>query len=337
MLRNVENLTGFAFIAYEESLPLLLSELKSRFPQYKKPEIFGDLVCFFDKSYSEDFLEAAKNQLPYWARTCCFDVKKVSFDSIGDAAKFLKDIQRNWAGYQFANFRRGTFIQEKLPYINFKPKNFPFEIVSSNIGLYTLLDEHTMLVSANTTSTLPLGQITFVEDHENPPSRAYLKIQEALVRFKAAFPNASLPQENDYCFEAGACPGGWTWVLRNLGCRVMAVDRAPLVEKLMNDPMVEFVKHDAFTLKPEEIGKVDWVFSDVICYPERLYEWVNKWLDSGLVSNMICTIKMQGEIDWELVSKFANIPNSKVVHLCYNKHELTWMHCKEGNKKNESN
>ena len=27
----------------------------------------------------------------------------------------------------------------------------------------------------------------------------------------------------------------------------------------------------------------------------------------------------QGEIDWELVSKFANIPNSKVVHLCYNK------------------
>ena len=115
MLRNVENLNGFAFLAYEESLPLLLSELKSRFPQYKKPKIFGDLVCFFDKSYSEDFLEAAKNQLPYWARTCCFDVKKVSFDSIGDAAKFLKDIQRNWAGYQFANFRRGTLIQEKLP------------------------------------------------------------------------------------------------------------------------------------------------------------------------------------------------------------------------------
>jgi 23S rRNA (cytidine2498-2'-O)-methyltransferase len=52
---------------------------------------------------------------------------------------------------------------------------------------------------------------------------------------------------------------------------------------------------------------------------------------------MICTIKMQGEIDWELVSKFANIPNSKVVHLCYNKHELTWMHCKEGNTENESN
>ena len=36
---------------------------------------------------------------------------------------------------------------------------------------------------------------------------------------------------------------------------------------------------------------------------------------------------MQGEIDWELVQKFAEIPNSVVVHLNYNKHELTWMHC----------
>lgn len=336
MLRNVEKLAGFCFLAYEENLPLLLSELKTRFPQYKKPEIFGELVCFFDKTFSADFKENAKINLPYWASTACFEVEKVSFDSIGDAAKYLKDIQRNWAGYQFSQFRRATLIQEKLPFINQKPKNFPFEIVSSNIGLYTLLDEHTMLVCANTTSTLPRGQLTFVEDHENPPSRAYLKIQEALVRFKAAFPNANLPKENDYCFEAGACPGGWTWVLRNLGCKVLACDRAPLVDKLMNDPMVEFVKHDAFTLKPEEIGKVDWVFSDVICYPERLYEWINKWLDSGLVSNMICTIKMQGEIDWALVEKFANIPNSKVVHLCYNKHELTWMHCKAGNI-NESN
>ena len=95
----------------------------------------------------------------------------------------------------------------------------------------------------------------------------------------------------------------------------------------MNDSKVEFMKHDAFTLKPEDLGKFDWIFSDVICYPSRLYEWVNLWLESSLVKNMICTIKMQGEIDWLLVQKFAEIPNSIVVHLNYNKHELTWMHC----------
>ena len=77
MLRNVENLTGFCFLSFEENLPLLLTELKTRFPQYKKPEIFGELVCFFDKSFSKDFVDNAKINLPYWARTCCFDVERI--------------------------------------------------------------------------------------------------------------------------------------------------------------------------------------------------------------------------------------------------------------------
>ena len=43
---------------------------------------------------------------------------------------------------------------------------------------------------------------------------------------------------------------------------------------------------------------------------------------------MICTIKMQGEIDWPLIQKFADIPGSRIVHLNYNKHELTWIKTK---------
>ena len=65
--------------------------------------------------------------------------------------------------------------------------------------------------------------------------------------------------------------------------------------------------------------------SDVICYPERLLEWINVWRKSALVRNIICTIKMQGEINWDLIAEFARIPNSKIVHLNYNKHELTIM------------
>lgn len=323
MLCNVENVSGYAFLAYDEMLPLLLSELNSRFSNLPKPTIYGDLVCYF---YDKTSLPFSESKLPYWARTTLFELEKATFNSIGEAAKILKEKQRNWGSYQFNFFRRASLIQEKLPYLNTKPKQFPFEVPNSSMGIFTLLDEHTMLFSAKTSSTLPTGKIEFIEDHENPPSRAYLKIQEALVRFKMAFPNAKLPKTGDKCFEAGACPGGWTWVLRNLGCEVIACDRSPLVDSLMNDSLVHFIKHDAFTLKPEEIGKVGWVFSDVICYPERLYEWVLKWLESELCTNMICTIKMQGEIDWALVEKFASIPSSKVVHLCYNKHELTWMH-----------
>ena len=105
-----------------------------------------------------------------------------------------------------------------------------------------------------------------------------------------------------------------------------AVDRAPLAESLMNNPLVEFQAHDAFTLKPEELGHVDWVFSDVICYPERLLEWIKKWLSYQPDLNMICTIKMQGETDWDVIREFDNIPDSCVLHLNYNKHELTWIH-----------
>jgi 23S rRNA (cytidine2498-2'-O)-methyltransferase len=93
----------------------------------------------------------------------------------------------------------------------------------------------------------------------------------------------------------------------------------------MKNPLVTFMAHDAFTLPPEELGHFDWVFSDVICYPERLLGWVQKWIDSRLCDNMICTIKMQGEIRWDLIAEFASIPGSRVVHLNYNKHELSFL------------
>ena len=182
-----------------------------------------------------------------------------------------------------------------------------------------------MIASAKTSSYLPAGSLHFVEDHENPPSRAYLKIQESLTMANLLF-NLPLPSQGQKCFEAGACPGGWTWVLVGLGANVHAVDRAELAPELMKNPLVKFQAHDAFTLLPQDIGKMDWVFSDVICYPERLLKWIRQWLDSGLVSNMICTIKMQGEIDWKLIEEFAAIENSVVLHLNYNKHELTWIH-----------
>ena len=282
---------------------------------------YGDLLYYPDK---HAYLNASGGKYPYWARTCMLEPFILHFDSIGEAAGELKKIQRNWAPYQFTCFRRAQLIQEKLPYINLKDKKFPFQIPDSPMGLYTLLDEHTLIASAVTTSPLPAGTIRFIEDHENPPSRAYLKIQESLTLADYYF-KCGLPSEEQKCFEAGACPGGWTWVLVGLGSQVHAVDRAELAPELMSNSLVTFQAHDAFTLTPQEIGSVDWVFSDVICYPERLLEWIHKWLDSGLTRRMICTIKMQGAIDWGIIRKFEDIPDSKIVHLNYNKHELTFM------------
>lgn len=330
---HIENIKGVAFLAYPETLAFLKSELKNRF----KLDDSVRLKCYGDILYLENIEgifsssnpeEIAPQELPYWARTTFLKPFILHFDSIGEAASALKEIQRNWAPYQYQNFRRAALIQDKLPYINLKVRKFPVEIPKSPIGVYTLIDDKTILASALTSSYIPAGRIEFVEDHINPPSRAYLKIQESLTMARLLF-DAELPGPESRCFEAGACPGGWTWVLVNLGSQVYAVDRAELAPSLMGNPLVTFQAHDAFTLKPEDIGKCDWVFSDVICYPERLLEWVKVWLDSGLTKNMICTIKMQGEIDYEIVSKFAAIPDSCVVHLNYNKHELTWIHCEK--------
>lgn len=291
--------------------------------QVKGTAFYGDIV------YKEHFEKPV-----FWHRVCMEKPFIISFSSVNEAADILRSLQRNWALYPFNYFRRAALIEEKLPFINKKPKKFPFEVPVSDMGLWTLLDRNTIFASAKTSSPFPRGELFFEEDKINPPSRAYLKIQEALsvlqfylkkAREKNADCNFSLPAKNSLCIDAGASPGGWSWVLDSLGCKIKAIDRSPLSPELMVRENIEFIKHDAFTLKPEDLGKADWVCSDVICYPPRLYEWVLKWIESGLCDNFICTIKMQGTPDNETAKKFARIPNSVVIHLTANKHELTWL------------
>ncbi|MGN0728973.1 SAM-dependent methyltransferase [Treponema sp.] len=321
---SVEKLSGAAFLPFPELDGMLREELSERFSLSMENAVqYGELI--FVPGYNLRNSDGSL-RIPGFCRDAMIEPFILRFDSIGEAASELKKIQRSWASCSLSFFRRSSLIQEKLPYINLKPRVFPSKIPVSEIGLFCLLDKGMMLASAKTSSLFPAGRISFVEDHENPPSRAYLKLQESLTLAQTIF-GCSLPSADSRCFEAGACPGGWTYVLLNLGCSVLAVDRSELAPSLMKNPLVEFRAHDAFTLKPEALGKFDWVFSDVICYPERLLSWIKVWLESGMTKKMICTIKMQGRADWNLISQFEEIPDSRVVHLNYNKHELTFIHC----------
>ena len=294
----------------------------------------------------------------FWHRNILSKPFTAEFTTIREAADILRGIQRNWAHYPVACFRRAELIKEKLPFINEKPRPFPYSVPRTPMGMWSLLDEHTLFASAVTSSPFPSGTIKFEEDHVNPPSRAYLKMYEALAwvdyfageaadssqdsmasSIPICIPNgryanpdgkqtpsiARLIPPGSRMVDAGACPGGWTWALDKLGATITAIDRAPLADSLMAKPNITFIKHDAFTLKPADLGPQDWVCSDVICYPERLLEWVNLWLDSGLCKNFICTIKMQGKADHAITKVFADIPGSHIVHLTANKHELTWI------------
>jgi len=257
----------------------------------------------------------------FWHRNCWLKPFRLEFGSINEAANALRDIQRNWACLPFTQFRRAALIESKLPPISAKPRPFPWLLGDSPMGAWTLLDKNTMIASAECSSPFPNGIIEFAQDKEGPPSRAYLKLWESLVRLRRR------PKQGDRCLDAGASPGGWTWALAQLGAKVIAVDRAPLEPDIAALPGVEYIRHDAFTLKPEDTGPVDWLFCDVACYPPRLYQWIEKWLESGLCANFVCTIKMQGDsgdLDLETPRRFAAIPGSEVVHLYHNKHELTW-------------
>lgn len=320
---------SIGYLAFPDQADFLVAELQERFGisshVISKARRYQNLFIFDSESLPEILHGPKPQAVPYWCSTALLEPVEISFNSIGEAASALKSIQRSWAPYLTTSFRRGQLIQEKLPYMNLKPRQFPFKVPDSVAGLYSLTDQNNLIASGKTTSPFPAGLIQFQEDHENPPSRAYLKLQEALTHSQAFFQR--MPQEGQRCLDAGACPGGWTWVLVQLGCQVLSVDRSPLSPQLMAHPLVSFQKHDAFTMAPQELGAFDWIFSDVICYPSRLLEWIHRWLESGLCPNMICTIKMQGKIDWNLVDEFASIPNSQVLHLHYNKHELTWLHC----------
>lgn len=255
---------------------------------------------------------------PAWAANTWFDAQEVTIASIGDAATKLRAVQRNWAMYAPLHTRRATLIRERLPHVSAKPLMFPAAAPTAPLGSWTLLALDRLLCAAHCSSPFPNGEVAFVEDREGPPSRAYLKLWEALTRL------GTRPGPGARCLDLGATPGGWTWVLASLGAEVLAIDKAPLDPKVASMPGVTWRGESAFGLEPQSVGPVDWLFSDIICYPARLLTLVRRWLDAGRVRNFVCTIKFQGETDHETAAAFAAIPGSRLFHLHHNKHELTW-------------
>jgi 23S rRNA (cytidine2498-2'-O)-methyltransferase len=97
---------------------------------------------------------------------------------------------------------------------------------------------------------------------------------------------------------------------------------------------VTVLRQSAFSLEParwrDAHGPADWLFSDVIAYPERLLRLVRGWIDAGAARRIVCTIKFQGERDHAIADDFAAIPGAAVRHLWHNRHELTFSWSGEG-------
>lgn len=254
-----------------------------------------------------------------WAQNTWLEPERIAITSISDGARALRARQRRWALHSVTLHRRARLIEEQLPALRTRPLRFGEPMPGEPLGSFTLLEPGLILASPRCTSTVPDGELRFVEDHDGPPGRAYLKLWEALTLL------GERPGPGDRCLDLGASPGAWSWALQRLGAHVVAVDKAPLACEVARLERVEHRLESAFSLSPEAIGPVDWLFSDVVCYPRRLLSLVRRWLASGLCPRLVCTIKLQGQTDHDAVRAFAAIPGSRVVHLHHNKHELTWL------------
>lgn len=257
-----------------------------------------------------------------WSMNTWLEPREIRFGSIAEGAAALRAIQRSWAPTGTLHRGRMALIAERLPGLRRRPLRFPEALPEQPLGAFTLLEPGLMLASASCTARLPDGAVAFEEDREGPPSRAYLKLWEALTLA------GTWPSPGDRVVDLGAAPGGWTWALAGLGARVIAVDKAPLDPSVAAMPGVEVRRESAFGLDPrrlkEELGSpVDWLFSDVVCYPERLLGLVRTWLDSGATRRVLCTIKFQGGTDHAVAAEFARIPGARLRHLFHNRHELT--------------
>jgi len=194
---------------------------------------------------------------------------------------------------------------------------------------------------------LPAGMAN-VDIEGAMPSSAYRKLLESLHCLQSrppSYPAGAPPPPDDsptWVVDLGACPGGWTGALRKMGCAVIGVDRSPLAPDLMSDVMVKFVKGDAFsysppwgvdnsTPPPAIAPKDSWLVSDVIAYPDRVVELLDRWCGSRWAQNMVVTMKFQGatpswdELDYAIGVASRHGYDCRAKHFFNNKNEVTLM------------
>ncbi|MBN8889576.1 MAG: methyltransferase [Rhodospirillales bacterium 70-18] len=250
-----------------------------------------------------------------WALDIWTAPRAIPVVSVKAAADALRAMQRNWQAYGVLHHRRMALIADRLPPVKARPLRFPEPAPTAHLGAWTLLAPDLMLASPTKTSPFVNGECRFEEDHIGPPSRAYLKLWEACTRLGA------WPLPGQTCLDLGAAPGGWTWAIAALGASVAAIDKAPLAPTVAAMPGVTWREGSAFALPPEP---VDWLFSDIIAYPDRLLTLVRAWIAAEAPGRIVCTLKFQGATDHAAAAAFAAIPGGQVMHLFHNKHELTF-------------
>ncbi len=253
--------------------------------------------------------------LDYWP------VSRIPVTSISDAAKQLRRLGKRWIYAGGVNFRRGSLIAGEVRAAKEKILSFPVKAAHEHYRAFTLESAESLFVcEAPLKHAYAGGKMRFQEDRIGPPSRAYLKLYEALT-LAGVVPGAA-----DNVVDLGATPGGWSYVAASLGAAVQMIDRAePDTALLRKFPRLRFRKGDGLNPPQEILAGATMIMSDMACEPAKLLPAVQKWLLPAKVRLMVCTLKIHGKSDKALIRRFAAIKGSEIYHLWHNGHELTWV------------
>ncbi len=153
------------------------------------------------------------------------------------------------------------------------------------ILMVCLLSADTIVAGVQLSSaalSLHPGGVQRVRRPAEAPSRSAHKLSEALAWLGHG------PQAGEDCVDLGAAPGGWSQVLAERGCPVIAVDTGGLAPGLSR--RIKHVRQNAFEFVPEV--PVDWLCCDLAYRPLEVAALLARWGRRRWARFVIANIKL---------------------------------------------
>ena len=136
---------------------------------------------------------------------------------------------------------------------------------------------------------------------EESPSRAYLKLEEALL-----FSNAPL-RRGQTAVEIGSAPGGASFALLERGLKVIGIDPGEMDPRVLKNPEFSHVKKTVASVLREELPeRIDWLLLDMNVAPSVSVFQVDRLVTrmKSSLRGILLTIKLN---DWEMAKEIPHI------------------------------
>lgn len=147
------------------------------------------------------------------------------------------------------------------------------------------------------------GGVPPIELPADAPSRAYLKIEEALLRSRAPV------RKGDTAVEIGSAPGGASYALLKRGVNVVGVDPAAMNPKVFQVKEASFrhLQQGVATVRREDLpDSVQWLLLDVNLNPGLTFTEIERivpWLKDSLLG-VFLTVKLN---HWKIADRIPDI------------------------------